>query len=79
MMLKSFFSEASIIVASSVTDIVCDFLCGKYVVGGRRKQTTRKEKFYFSSFVFIKDDDESGVVNISGGEHTKKMMTMMCR
>ena len=44
-----------------------------------KKQTTSKhdeEKFYFSSFVFIKDDDESGVVNISGGEHTKKMMTM---
>jgi hypothetical protein len=44
---------------------------------GRRKKTNNKqEKFYFSSFVFIKDDDESGVVNISGGEHTKKMMTM---
>ena len=45
-----------------------------------KKQTTSKhdeEKFYFSSFVFIKDDDESGVVNISGGEQTKKMMTMM--
>ena len=42
-----------------------------------KKQTTSmQEKFYFSSFVFIKDDDESGVVNISGGEHTKKMMTM---
>jgi hypothetical protein len=49
--------------------------------GGRRKknkqQASMQEKFYFSSFVFIKDDDESGVVNISGGEHTKKMMTMM--
>ena len=49
--------------------------------GGRRKknkqQACMQEKFYFSSFVFIKDDDESGVVNISGGEHTKKMMTMM--
>jgi hypothetical protein len=48
--------------------------------GGRRKknkqQASMQEKFYFSSFVFIKDDDESGVVNISGGEHTKKMMTM---
>ena len=48
--------------------------------GGRRKKkqttTSMQEKFYFSSFVFIKDDDESGVVNISGGEHTKKMMTM---
>ena len=43
-----------------------------------KKQTTSmQEKFYFSSFVFIKDDDESGVVNISGGEQTKKMMTMM--
>ena len=42
-----------------------------------KKQTTSmQEKFYFSSFVFIKDDDESGVVNISGGERTKKMMTM---
>ena len=45
--------------------------------GGRReKKTSMQEKFYFSSFVFIKGDDESGVVNISGGEHTKKMMTM---
>ena len=59
-------------------------MCGKYVQterGGRRKknkqQACMQEKFYFSSFVFIKDDDESGVVNISGGEHTKKMMTMM--
>ena len=58
-------------------------MCGKYVQterGGRRKknkqQACMQEKFYFSSFVFIKDDDESGVVNISGGEHTKKMMTM---
>jgi hypothetical protein len=62
-----------------VTDILCDFLYGKYVVEEEeeKKQTNKKEKFYFSSFVFIKDDDESGVVNISGGEHTKKMMTMM--
>ena len=45
--------------------------------GRRKKKTSMQEKFYFSSFVFIKDDDESGVVNISGGEHTKKMMTMM--
>jgi hypothetical protein len=44
--------------------------------GRRKKKTSMQEKFYFSSFVFIKDDDESGVVNISGGEHTKKMMTM---
>ena len=59
-------------------------MCGKYDKktdrGGRRKknkqQASMQEKFYFSSFVFIKDDDESGVVNISGGEHTKKMMTM---
>jgi hypothetical protein len=59
-------------------------VCGKYDKktdrGGRRKknkqQASMQEKFYFSSFVFIKDDDESGVVNISGGEHTKKMMTM---
>ena len=62
-----------------MTDILCDFLCGKCVVEEEeeKKQTNKKEKFYFSSFVFIKDDDESGVVNISGGEHTKKMMTMM--
>jgi hypothetical protein len=62
-----------------VTDILCDFLYGKYVVEEEeeKKQTNKKEKFYFSSFVFIKDDDESGVVNISGGEQTKKMMTMM--
>ena len=40
------------------------------------EKKNKQEKFYFSSFVFIKDDDESGVVNISGGEHTKKMMTM---
>jgi len=66
-----------------VTDIVCDFLCAGSTLkdrGGRRKknkqQASMQEKFYFSSFVFIKDDDESGVVNISGGEHTKKMMTM---
>tara|TARA_B110000008_G_C16949198_1_gene555712 strand:+ start:869 stop:1879 length:1011 start_codon:yes stop_codon:yes gene_type:complete len=54
-------------------------LCGKCVVEEEeeKKQTNKKEKFYFSSFVFIKDDDESGVVNISGGEQTKKMMTMM--
>ena len=45
--------------------------------GRRKKKTSMQEKFYFSSFVFIKGDDESGVVNISGGEHTKKMMTMM--
>ena len=44
--------------------------------GRRKKKTSMQEKFYFSSFVFIKGDDESGVVNISGGEHTKKMMTM---
>ena len=62
-----------------MTDIVCDFLCaGSTDRGGRRKKkTSMQEKFYFSSFVFIKGDDESGVVNISGGEHTKKMMTMM--
>jgi hypothetical protein len=62
-----------------VTDILCDFLYGKYVVEEEeeKKQTNKKEKFYFSSFVFIKDYDESGVVNISGGEQTKKMMTMM--
>ena len=62
-----------------MTDILCDFLCGKCVVEEEeeKKQTNKKEKFYFSSFVFIKDYDESGVVNISGGEQTKKMMTMM--
>ena len=43
---------------------------------GKKQTTSMQEKFYFSSFVFIKDYDESGVVNISGGEHTKKMMTM---
>ena len=54
-------------------------MCGKYVQTEEeegKKKTSMQEKFYFSSFVFIKDDDESGVVNISGGEHTKKMMTM---
>ena len=66
-----------------MTDIVCDFLCAGSTYRQRRKKekkqttTSMQEKFYFSSFVFIKDDDESGVVNISGGEHTKKMMTMM--
>ena len=61
-----------------MTDIVCDFLCGKYEEEeeGKKQTTCKQEKFYFSSFVFIKDYDESGVVNISGGEHTKKMMTM---
>ena len=62
-----------------MTDIVCDFLCAGSTYRQRRKKekkTSMQEKFYFSSFVFIKDDDESGVVNISGGEHTKKMMTM---
>ena len=55
-------------------------MCGKYVQTEEeegKKKTSMQEKFYFSSFVFIKGDDESGVVNISGGEHTKKMMTMM--
>ena len=53
-------------------------MCGKYVQTEEEegKKTSMQEKFYFSSFVFIKGDDESGVVNISGGEHTKKMMTM---
>ena len=54
-------------------------MCGKYVQTEEeegKKTTSMQEKFYFSSFVFIKGDDESGVVNISGGEHTKKMMTM---
>jgi hypothetical protein len=54
-------------------------VCGKYVQTEEeegKKKTSMQEKFYFSSFVFIKGDDESGVVNISGGEHTKKMMTM---
>ena len=65
-----------------MTDIVCDFLCAGSTYRQRRKKekkqtTNMQEKFYFSSFVFIKDDDESGVVNISGGEYTKKMMTMM--
>ena len=65
-----------------MTDIVCDFLCAGSTYRQRRKKekkqtTSMQEKFYFSSFVFIKDDDESGVVNISGGEYTKKMMTMM--
>ena len=66
-----------------MTDIVCDFLCAGSTYRQRRKKekkqttTSMQEKFYFSSFVFIKGDDESGVVNISGGEHTKKMMTMM--
>ena len=65
-----------------MTDIVCDFLCAGSTYRQRRKKekkqtTSMQEKFYFSSFVFIKDDDESGVVNISGGEQTKKMMTMM--
>ena len=62
-----------------MTDIVCDFLCAGSTYRQRRKKekkTSMQEKFYFSSFVFIKGDDESGVVNISGGEHTKKMMTM---
>ena len=55
-------------------------MCGKYVQTEEeegKKKTSMQEKFYFSSFVFIKGDDESGVVNISGGEQTKKMMTMM--
>ena len=62
---------------------MCDFLCAGSTYRQRRKKekkqttTSMQEKFYFSSFVFIKDDDESGVVNISGGEYTKKMMTMM--
>ena len=54
-------------------------MCGKYAQTEEEegeKKTSMQEKFYFSSFVFIKGDDESGVVNISGGEHTKKMMTM---